>query len=124
MMGMIIIQSSDQLEEILNQSHEKPLFLYKHSTNCGSSRLANTVIHHFITQQKQISDHYQFAMIRVLEEKALSMQAAATFHIPHLSPQLMLIVNRSCIWHASHQQINIPNVHNVAVHYLLHGKKK
>ncbi|MGZ9584747.1 bacillithiol system redox-active protein YtxJ [Paenibacillus marinisediminis] len=124
MTGMFIIQSSNQLEEVLDQSHLKPLFLYKHSTNCGSSRVAHTVIHQFIMDQKHIADHFLFAMIRVIEEKALSMQAASLLHIPHLSPQVMLIVDRSCLWHVSHQHINTPNLHNTAVHYLLHGKKQ
>jgi len=118
MSGIIIVQSREQLEEMLQQSHSRPLFLYKHSSNCGSSRVASTTLHHFISRFKDVSQHFNFIIIRVIEDKPLSLLVTEEFNIPHVSPQLMLIKDRTVIWHVSHQQINTANMYNTAVQFL------
>ncbi|WP_028546788.1 bacillithiol system redox-active protein YtxJ [Paenibacillus taiwanensis] len=118
MAGIMIVQSKEHLEQIIAQTDITPLFLYKHSSQCGSSRVAHASLNQFINKYGNIAAQFQLYVIRVIEEKPLSDYVTATFNVPHFSPQILLIANRSVRWKATHQQINVANLRNVALHHL------
>lgn len=117
-MSLMIIQSDEQLTQLIQQSDARPLFLYKHSSRCGSSRVAHVALNHFISRYPDVSSRFAFGVIRVVEEKALSDRMSLGLGIPHVSPQIILINRQSVVWHASHQQINSNQLCKVALHFL------
>lgn len=119
----MVIQTQEQLDTLLQQTVEKPLFLYKHSTNCGSSRVAYSSLHQFTARFRDVSNHFAIAMIRTLEDKPLSHHIEAQLGVPHKSPQIILVFDNKAIWHASHQQINSTQLYNGAMHYFFIVKK-
>jgi bacillithiol system protein YtxJ len=124
MSGLLVVQHVEQLEQLLQLSYEKPLFLYKHSTNCGSSRNAHYSLHKFMTGSPHTAALFQFAMVRVVEEKPVSEHIANRLGVPHVSPQLLLVRNGRAIWNVSHQQINTVQLTNVANHVIANLHRK
>lgn len=124
MSGIMVIQTFDHFEDLLQQSYVKPLFLYKHSTNCGSSRVAYSALFHFITRFTEIADQFQFAMIRTIEEKGLSQHTAAQLNVTHMSPQIILVSNGQALWYLSHQHINSTQLYNGAMQFLNQQKNE
>ncbi|MCG7410383.1 bacillithiol system redox-active protein YtxJ [Paenibacillus sp. ACRRX] len=118
MAGIMIVQSKEHLEQIIAETDVSPLFLYKHSSQCGSSRVAHASLNQFINKYGNVAARFQIFVIRVIEEKPLSDYVTAELKIPHLSPQILLIANRTVRWNATHQQINVANLRNVALHHL------
>lgn len=118
MQALPIIATEDQLIHTIQQSDERPLWLYKHSTNCGSSRVAHIALNQFLIKYPHISSRFSFAVVRVLEEKALSEQVAKILEVPHKSPQILLVHKQKVVWNSSHQQINSKYLVQLAQHFL------
>lgn len=113
-----IITSKEQLKQVIEQSHHKPLWLYKHSSHCGSSKVAHVALNKFLTYLPQLSSRFSFAIIRVVEEKGLSDEAAQLLNTPHMSPQILLVSKRKVVWNSSHQQINSRQLSRLAHQFL------
>ncbi len=95
-----------QLNEIVAESTDKPVIIFKHSTRCGVSRmvlkqfesefdLKNTVIPYFLD---------------LLEHRALSDAIAVRFEVGHQSPQLILIKNGKSVYDTSHSDIYVADL--------------
>ncbi|WP_314591463.1 bacillithiol system redox-active protein YtxJ [Paenibacillus terrigena] len=106
MSGLIMLQTEEQLKDWLRKSFETPVFLYKHSTNCGPSRNAHVALHRFMDHFPTQSSKFLFAVVRVIEEQHISKQVTQLLGIPHQSPQVLLIHDNKVLWHASHQRIH------------------
>ncbi|NMM51825.1 bacillithiol system redox-active protein YtxJ [Paenibacillus aquistagni] len=118
MSGLIIIQTLEQLQSVIQESSTIPVLLYKHSSQCGSSRVAHSALNLFINRYAPIASQIHIYVVRVLEEKQLSNQITAQFGIPHVSPQILFIDRGQVIWHASHQHINSANLYQVVLKHL------
>lgn len=90
-----------QLNEIINESTEKPVAIFKHSTRCGVSRMT----------LKQFESEYDLDdlvtpyFLDLLENRDVSNEVAKRFAVEHQSPQLILIKNGTPVYEASHGDI-------------------
>lgn len=95
------LKTVNQLQEIVNESAEKPVAIFKHSTRCGISRMA----------LKQFEAEYDLGdlvspyLIDLLEHREISNEIANHFGVEHQSPQLLLIRNGQTVYDASHGDI-------------------
>lgn len=96
------IRKLNTIEEFekLNKEMKKSFFIYKHSTICPTSSRSQYNIETFLKT-------YNFPIYRVLviESRLLSNYIADFFSVIHQSPQVLLISNQKCLWHASHLAI-------------------
>lgn len=118
MQGLPIIITTEQLVHLIQQSDDRPLWLYKHSTHCGSSRVAHVSLNQFLNRYPHLSSRFSFAVIRVREEKPLSDKAAQLLDTPHKSPQILLVYKQEVVWSSSHQQINSLQLSQIATDFL------
>ncbi|EJW16624.1 bacillithiol system redox-active protein YtxJ [Paenibacillus alvei] len=118
MHALPIIATEEQLIHTIQQSDERPLWLFKYSSNCGSSRIAHIALNQFLTKYPHLSSRFSFAVVRVLEEKALSEKVTKILEIPHKSPQILLVHKQKVVWNSSHQQINSLQLSQLAQHFL------
>lgn len=114
---LVVIQNVNQLEDLIQQSFEKPLFIYKHSINCGSSHNAHYSLQKFMARP-QTTESFVFSMVRVNDEKHIAFEVTNRFGVKHASPQILLVCKGKAVWHASHQMINSMNLSNTAYHIL------
>uniref|UniRef100_UPI00404900AF bacillithiol system redox-active protein YtxJ n=1 Tax=Flavobacterium sp. TaxID=239 RepID=UPI00404900AF len=90
------------LEEIIVNSHQKPVVIFKHSTRCSISRFA---LKTFESDYKPAHD-LDFYFLDLIEYRTVSNAIATKFEVQHQSPQILLIQNGVCTYHDSHQDID------------------
>ncbi|WP_277585949.1 bacillithiol system redox-active protein YtxJ [Psychrobacillus antarcticus] len=92
------ITSVDQWKKVLEQSNEKPLVVFKHSTTCPVSAHAYG---EFSSFEKPV-DRY---LVKVIEHRQVSDEISDDLGIQHQSPQAFVIANGEVVWNASHWKI-------------------
>ena len=99
----IPLTSSKQLEDVLKQSQEKPVVIFKHSTRCGISRM---VLRQFEMQLDFEANRVKFYFLDLLTYREISNEIASNFQVNHQSPQLIIIKSGTVLNHCSHYEIN------------------
>ena len=96
------ITCSRELGQILDESCQRQIILFKHSTTCPTSSHAWREVQNFI---KESSDEVLVGMIKVIECRPVSSQATEELGVKHQSPQVLLVSDRQVLWHASHLEV-------------------
>jgi len=105
-MDFTSLTSTDQVDEIKNNSNQRPAIIYKHSTRCGiSSVVFNRLDRSWQPNEMQTADFY---FLDLISYRQVSQLVADTFGIRHESPQLLLISAGKCVYDASHMMISYP----------------
>lgn len=96
------IVSAADLEKIREQSFTQPQVIFKHSTRCSISAMAlNRMVS--ASQPANCTIHY----LDLIQYRPLSNQIATDYNVQHESPQMLLIKNGQCVYHASHSDIRM-----------------
>lgn len=103
----INLTSSQQLDDIIQESAEMPVLIFKHSTRCGISRMA---LKGFESEYAIDADKVKPYFLDLLEHRDISNEIATIFHVEHQSPQLLLIKDGVVTYHTSHGDINAGEV--------------
>jgi bacillithiol system protein YtxJ len=82
------------------------VFLFKHSTRCGTSTRAFRQV----SSYEDIDGSIPVYVIDVISERALAHYIADRLGIRHQSPQVILLVGGQPIWHASHGAVTSENL--------------
>ncbi|HHP7241375.1 MAG TPA: bacillithiol system redox-active protein YtxJ [Cyclobacteriaceae bacterium] len=107
-MNWINIEKDETLEELKNGSFNQPVIIYKHSTRCSIS--ATTL---FRLERGWNFDEIgdcKLYFLDLIRYRKISNEIADMFNVEHQSPQVLVIVNGSCIYHASHLSINYASI--------------
>jgi bacillithiol system protein YtxJ len=99
------LESSADWENIIRESHEKPVLVFKHSTRCSISQMALDRLNRSWKPETQslVSAWY----LDLLNFREISNRIAADTGIEHQSPQLLLLKDGRCIKAESHQAIRL-----------------
>lgn len=92
----------NDLDTVIESSFKKPVFIFKHSTRCGISRMVLKQFEKLYDIEKEKAEGYY---LDLLEYRSISNEVASRFDITHQSPQLILIKNGKAVYDASHQDI-------------------
>lgn len=95
------ILSQVDLDAFLSTHSAERVLVFKHSTTCPISRAAYQEVSRFEADQPSAP----IAMIRVIEERPISLKFAEDVGVPHASPQAIVLENGQAVWHASHYAI-------------------
>ena len=101
------VSNSQTLKEILDESIQRKVFIFKHSTTCPISARAWQEVQNFMNQS---SSDVLVTMIKVIESRPVSNQVAEDLGVKHQSPQILLLSNRQVIWTTSHQSVTQANL--------------
>ena len=103
---------AEQLTDIVRESFEHPVLIFKHSTSCSISAAAKSKL------ERQWPDaglgSATLYYLDLLRYRPVSNEIAEKFGIRHESPQLLLIQNGECRYDASHMGIRLSEVKEVA----------
>lgn len=91
-----------QLDDLLNSSSERLVWLFKHSLICGTSAGARSEFERFAAKQ---SDRAAIGVIEIQRTRDVSREVAARTGVRHESPQVLLIRDGRAVWYASHRGI-------------------
>lgn len=96
------LEQPTQLDKIIEQSFEKTVVIFKHSTRCSISRFA---LKQWESDCQPQSLTVDFFLIDLLNFREVSQQVSERFQITHESPQIIVLKEGKAISHASHQDI-------------------
>ncbi len=92
-----------QLDEIDKESLQKPVAIFKHSTRCGTSRMA---LRQFESQFSIEDEKVKLYFLDLIAFREVSNEIAIRFQVMHQSPQLLVIKNGNTLHHSSHYSID------------------
>ncbi len=92
------IYSTEEWDEVLEQSSKEPVLLLKHSSTCPVSAAG------FNAFQKAETGIPKYFMI-VQKSRPLSLQIEQDLEVRHESPQLFLLKDGKAAWQATHYSI-------------------
>jgi bacillithiol system protein YtxJ len=103
-----ILNSAEQLETIKNESYELPVLLFKHSTRCSISDAALSRLQR--NWETSLAGKAKPYYLDLIAYRQISNAVAELFGVEHQSPQVLLIKNGQCVYHASHFDIQTDSV--------------
>lgn len=104
-MNWIALTHEGQLEEIKQISRTRPVIILKHSTRCSISTMAKGRL-----DRAEQPEGVDFYYLDLLAYRSVSNKIAEMFHVPHESPQVLLIKNAECIYEETHNGINMDDI--------------
>jgi len=93
----------EQLDEIDKESLKIPVAIFKHSTRCGTSRMA---LRQFESQFSIEDEKVKLYFLDLIAFREVSNEVAIRFQVMHQSPQLLVIRNGNTVHHSSHYSID------------------
>lgn len=99
------LETETQWKEIIEQSWQQPVLVFKHSTRCSISVMALDRINRNWDSalEPAISAWY----LDLLNFREISNQIAADTGVEHQSPQLLMIKDGKCVKSETHQAIRL-----------------
>lgn len=91
-----------QLDTLVQESYQRPVFIFKHSTRCGISSMT---LRRF-ESELEARDNYGMYYLDLLTYRSLSDLVAERFQVWHQSPQLIMLRNGQLAHHSSHNSIS------------------
>lgn len=93
-----------QVDELALQSNQQRQLIFKHSTRCPVSSLAKNRL-----ESKWDFEEEDFVpyFLDLIAHRQISNYLAEKFDVVHESPQVLVIQNGVCTYHASHLDIEI-----------------
>lgn len=102
------LENISQLDTIDAESTGQKIMLFKHSTRCSiSSASLNRVERNWQSGDAARLKPYYLDLIR---HRDVSDAIAARYEVDHESPQVLVIENGKCIYHASHYDIRYDEI--------------
>jgi bacillithiol system protein YtxJ len=94
------------LEQVITDSHTKPILLFKHSYTCGISAEALDELRMHLDEQVRTPTSVKYAMVTVQTHREVSNAIAAKLGVRHETPQAILVHGGRAVWSASHFRVN------------------
>ena len=99
------LTEESQLQQIIDNSAERPQVIFKHSTRCSISAVARQRL-----QKGALPPEIDFYYLDLLSYRSLSNKIAEIFHVHHESPQVLVIKNGTCVYDESHLSISMDEI--------------
>ncbi len=97
-----VLAKMEQLNDIIEESKNKPVAIFKHSTRCGVSR---GVMKMFEKDYNLSDEQVILYYLDLIQNRDISNEIAQRFKVRHESPQLIVIKNGEVVHHDSHHSI-------------------
>ncbi len=95
-----------QLNEIINESTQQTIIIFKHSTRCSISRFALKQFESEFDLEDKVIPYY----LDLLNHRDVSNAIQERFGVVHQSPQLILIQGGKATYDTSHDAISVADL--------------
>jgi bacillithiol system protein YtxJ len=100
---MNTIATEQQFGDLVEQSNEHPVLIFKHSNACPISARAHEEVRRVV--DGQIDREFGFGMVVVQEARPLSNAIEARLGVRHETPQAIVLRRGKPVWTASHWHV-------------------
>ncbi len=90
------------LDDIVSESWNKPVIIFKHSTRCSISTMVKSRLESSWNYRDEEMPIYYLDLI---QHRNISDKIAAKFKVKHASPQVLVIKDGVPVYHTSHNDI-------------------
>ena len=111
------LTSLEQYESLVDESHQRPVWILKHSTACGTSYRALSQFEKFAEQSAPDGDPAEdgegskvgprFVVLDLRQHRSISNAIAERTGLRHQSPQALLFEGGEVVWSASHGSVTV-----------------
>ena len=101
-----VISEENDIDSIIELSHQKPCLIFKHSTRCSISTMAKNRLERNWDENVQIEFYY----LDLLAFRSVSNKIATLFDVEHQSPQVLLIKMGECKYTSTHNDIDFDKI--------------
>ncbi|MDQ3050230.1 MAG: bacillithiol system redox-active protein YtxJ [Bacteroidota bacterium] len=106
-MNWIEITDASTINELKLESEQHPdkvFVIFKHSTRCGTSRMAKNLF------ESEWTIPLPVHLVNIVESRMVSNSISSAFMVQHESPQVLVIKKGSSIYNNSHSYINAAEI--------------
>ncbi len=96
------LSSETQLLDLIEESKEKTVVLFKHSTRCSISDAALARYERAVNQSEDVKHVY----LDLIQFRPVSNKIAIELRVEHQSPQVIILKNKEVVFTTSHNGIN------------------
>jgi len=96
------LTDKDQITIAKEESKNKTVGIFKHSTSCGISKM---VLRNFESQFEE-NENTKLYFLDLRKHRDVSNAVADELNVRHESPQFIILQNEEVVHHASHQDID------------------
>ena len=96
------LRDVNTFNQLVHESTEKPLVIFKHSTRCPISSMA---LDRFNDAASEIAAESNLVMIDVIDYRPISLHVADALGVMHQSPQVLVVHNEKAVYDNSHNGI-------------------
>ncbi|MFS0491135.1 bacillithiol system redox-active protein YtxJ [Leadbetterella byssophila] len=101
------LSTMEDLQSAIEESHQTPVGLFKHSTRCSISATAKDRLERNWSKiDGKISPYY----LDLIAHRDISNAIQDTFGITHESPQFILVKDGKAVYHESHFGIQVSEI--------------
>ena len=104
-MDFINLTQIAQLDQINEQSKNKAQVLFKHSTRCSVSSFAKRILVGEFSDE--LADKFDIHYLDLISHRDVSNAIADKYKVEHASPQMLVIINGSCVYNSSHSDVSL-----------------
>ena len=97
------LASIEELDKLLEKSHQRAQLVFKHSLTCPISAAAYRQFKSYLDGSP--APDVDFHLVTVQQARGVSNEAAHRLSVRHESPQAILVRNGEAVWDASHGAI-------------------
>lgn len=101
-MNWKVLEHIDQIDKIINESWNKPVLIFKHSTRCIISKMALKNFESDFLLHDVIDAYF----LNLISYRNISNEIADVFAVEHQSPQILVIKDGVAVYAASHESID------------------
>lgn len=99
-----VLNEETQIDRIIEDSHQKPVAIFKHSIRCGTSAMAKFQLAENWDFSPEELDFYYLDLITY---RPVSNRVTEVTDVRHQSPQVILLHKGQTIYNDSHHQISV-----------------
>lgn len=105
-MNWLVLNNINQLDSILESSHERPQIIFKHSTSCTISSMSKSRLDRS-EDKLDVADCYY---LDLLSYRSVSNYVAEHLGVHHESPQVIVVNNGDVSYDESHLDISVEDI--------------
>lgn len=101
------LENIEEVDQLIEDSREKPVMIFKHSLSCPISSRAYHEYEQYLAQRSGGDDGVVHALIEIQNARPVSNAVAEKTGVRHESPQALLLRGGKVVWNKSHGSIRV-----------------
>ncbi|HEX9730577.1 MAG TPA: bacillithiol system redox-active protein YtxJ [Thermoanaerobaculia bacterium] len=109
MVEVVKLRTVDELDSLIEKSHQAPVMIFKHSLICPISAAAYGEFESYLAA-RPAGDRVVHALVEIQRARPVSNAVAERTGVRHESPQALVLRGGRVVWHQSHGALRVASL--------------